>query len=230
MLIPRHSLVCYIFSPRYARLAADVSQQAASLRWYRGSCSWVAILTQPQQIGVPYKVSTFSALPRPLPVQFLRRGKVKCPSATCAPRSTERKIIYPYFSPRNSNRGLAQCWGAMHDSSREVWQNKSCRRHHSTLASASCFSNLSSIFRPLHIFVRNVSDQMTLYQYYYLFAWQQFLCGVTLFKLHNLKILLNLSPINLKYRSSGEDRWSEIWSNSFALWQAYSLFVPHHTP
>lgn len=35
----------------------------------------MAILTQPQQIGVPYKVSTFSAPPRPLSIQFLRGGR-----------------------------------------------------------------------------------------------------------------------------------------------------------
>lgn len=50
------------FRFRYARLAADVSQQAVILRWYRGSRRWVAALTQPRQIGVRYKVRTRSAL------------------------------------------------------------------------------------------------------------------------------------------------------------------------
>lgn len=118
MLIPRHSLVCFIFSPRYARLAADVSQQAASLRWYRGSCSWVAVLTQPQQIGVPYKVSTFSALPGP--PFFLRGGKVKGPECNlCNLFHRKEKLCNIHiFPPRNSSVGLAQCRRAMHDSTR----------------------------------------------------------------------------------------------------------------
>lgn len=157
MLIPRHSLVCFIFSPRYARLAADVSQQAASLRWYRGSCSWVAILTQPQQIGVRYKVSTFSALPGHLPVQFLHGGKVKGLAATCATCFTERKKLcnIHILHPGIATWTWHSVGEAMHDSTREVWQNKSCRRHQSTLELASCFLNLSPILDLYFHYINN---------------------------------------------------------------------------
>lgn len=66
MLILQHGLAaCFISSPCEARLAADGLRRAASLPPYRGSCSRVAVLTQPQQIGVPYKAGTLSALPKP---------------------------------------------------------------------------------------------------------------------------------------------------------------------
>lgn len=66
MLILLHGLAaCFISTPRDARLAADDLRRAASSPPYRGSCSWVAVLTQHQQIGVPYKAGTLSALPKP---------------------------------------------------------------------------------------------------------------------------------------------------------------------
>lgn len=231
MLIPRHTLVCFIFSPRYARLAADVSQQVASLHWYRRSCWWVAILTQPQQIGVPYKVSTFSALPGPLPVLFLLGGKVNGLNATCTTCSQKEKlcnihILHPEIAAGDWHSVGEPCMTAPEkcdktiaagDISQPSLWNRTFKMY--LFSCPFCWQ----CFRPLYIFYLTIKHYIV----------KNYSRKQLHYSLLGKNTVLFLYVILLKDKKNVKKIWNPCpvmkIGSCFALWQVYTFFVPHHT-